>query len=108
MDNKEYSLKMADGRNLLLSNDYSKSDLRADGGRIAVNQLTLQVSEIMPENSTVFDIALRVIWGKVGLTQNDEEETACTCGSITRIPAKTKIGLSNQFWEESMVFLVRI
>lgn len=74
---------------------------------MVMNQITLQESEIMPENSTLHDIDLRVAFGKVGLKLNDEEEYIYDSGSVINIQAKTKINLSNQHQEESTVFLVR-
>ena len=108
LDNKEYSVKMDGGRNIWLRTDDSKTVLRTDDGKTVVNQITLQESESMPENSTIHNIDLRVVLGRVGLKLNDEEENIYTSGSAINIPAKTKMNLSNQYEEESTIFLMRI
>ena len=99
MDNVAYSINLADGRNIWPS---------ADDGKVVVNQITLQKSEIIPENSTIHNINLQIVFGRVGLKQNDTDEIIYTSGNVISIPAKTKICLSNQFEEESTIYLVRI
>ena len=97
MDNVD-SINMADGRNIWP---------RTDDGKVVVNQIILQQSEKIPENSTIHNINLQVVFGRVGLKQNDTDEIIYTSGNVINIPAKTKICLSNQFEEESTVYLVR-
>lgn len=74
---------------------------------MVMNQITLQESEILPENSMLHDIDFKVAFGRVGLKLNDEEEHVYDSGSIVSIQAKTKINLSNQHKDESTVFLVK-
>lgn len=70
--------------------------------------ITLQGSESMPESSTIQNINLRVVLGRIALKLDDMEETIYTSGSLVNIPVKTKMKLSNQSNEESTVFLERI
>lgn len=108
MEDKEYSVKLDDAKNIWLRSDDSKTMQGKDDGKVVMNQITLQESERMPDTSTIYNIHLRVVLGRVGVMLNDEEEYLYASGSVIYIPAKTKIGLSNQNAAESMVYLVRI
>ena len=95
---KEYSVKMSGGSNIWL---------KTDDGKTVANQITFQGFETMPENSTIHNIDLRVVVGKIGLKLDGKDENIYSSGSVINIPAKTKMNLSNQFEEESTVIFVR-
>lgn len=73
-----------------------------------INQITLQSSETLPENSTLYNIDMRVAFGRVGLSLDDLAETVYDSGSVISILAKTKMHLSNRYDQESTVFLMKI
>ena len=99
VDRISSSVGLADGRDIWL---------RTDDDKAVVNQIILQESEKIPENSTIHNINLQVVFGRIGLKQNDTEEIIYTSGNMISIPAKTIICLSNQFDKESTVYVVRV
>lgn len=104
---KEYSVKMSGGRNVWLSTYDGKTMRSSDEGKTVANQLTLQEFESMPEISTIYNIDVKVSFGRIGLKLNDMAEQIYSSGSVIGIPARTKIVFLNQFAGKSTVFLVR-
>ena len=98
METKEYSVKLSGEKNIWL---------KTDAGKTIVNQITLHESETMPENFTIHNTDLRVVFGRIALKVNDREENIYSSGSVISIPAKSKMILTNRFEEDSTVFLVK-
>jgi glyoxylate utilization-related uncharacterized protein len=81
--------------------------LKTDLGHTLINQIILQESESMPENSTIHNIDMQVVYGRVALKLNDRDEHIYSSGSVISIPAKSKMMLSNQLKDASKVFLIK-
>jgi glyoxylate utilization-related uncharacterized protein len=98
METKEYRVEVYDNMKI-----WRKTDI----GKTIVNEITLQDSESLPQISTIYDTILRVVYGRLSLKLNDQDDRVYSSGSIVNIPARSRMVLSNLVNEDSTVFLVR-
>lgn len=69
------------------------------------NRITLNRFEVIPENSTIHNVNLKVIFGKIAIKLNDLNESIHYSGNELTIPNKTKVIIVNLFDTESEIML---
>lgn len=69
------------------------------------NRITLNRFEVIPEHSTIHNISLKVIIGKIAVKLNEMNESIHYSGNEITIPRKTKVVIVNLFENESEVTL---
>lgn len=67
------------------------------------NRIILNRFEVVPEHSTIHNINLKVIMGKIALKLNEMNESIHFSGNEITIPSKTKVIIVNLFDTESEV-----
>lgn len=69
------------------------------------NRIILNRFEVIPEHSTIHNVNLKVIVGKIAIKLNEMNESIHYSGNEITIPNKTKMIIVNLFDTESELFL---
>ena len=71
------------------------------------DRIILRRLEMVPENYTIYNINMKVIWGMIAVKLDEMKEMIYQAGSVIVIPAKTKMKITNLVDDESTILLVR-
>lgn len=71
------------------------------------DRIILRRLEMVPENYTIYNTSMKVIWGMIAVKLGEMKETIYQAGSVIAIPAKTRMSITNLVDDESTILLVR-
>jgi quercetin dioxygenase-like cupin family protein len=77
-------------------NDVQEDFLAQFNQEVDMNRCLIRSSEAFPVHSSIQDLNLIVVSGKLTLSLNGQRESSYPAGSLIFVPIRTRISMSNQ------------